>query len=181
MTDRDIIKDVAALVVQTGKARGHDRKFGACHRLVRRKFVLARAVHDAAVVQRFNFLVEPMAGLYVLKRAAGHTACKGGILTVIQAVEHGRCFRTGHRRVRADAFVRATDDIGQVLVRVDILDTFRVIDVGVIFDLLRRLFFMRDAVRFRRGDLLAVFRVKELGRDLGQYAFRRGEGRGQER
>lgn len=64
--------------------------------------------------------------------------------------------------------------------RVDVLDALGVIDAGVVLDFLRRLFFMRDAVGFRLGDLLAVFRVEELCRDLGQRAFRRGEGRGRE-
>ena len=137
--------------------------------------MFARAVHNADVVQRFHFLVEPMAGLYVLERAVGHPALERRILAVVQAVEHGCGFRASHGRVRTDAFVRVADDIGQVLVRVDVLDALRVIDVGVILDLLRRLFFMRDTIGFRRGDLLAVFRVKELGRDLGQCAFRCGE------
>ena len=181
VTDRNIIKDVAALIIQTGKARGHDRKLGAGYRLVRREFVFARAVHNAAVVQRFNFLVEPMAGLHVLERTAGHPTLERRIVAVIQAVEHGRGFRAGHGRVRTDAFVRVADDIGQVLMRVDVLDAFGVIDVGVVLDLLRRFFRMRDAVGFRCGDLLAVFRVEELGRDLGQCAFRRGEGRRRER
>ena len=68
MTGRNILKDVAALVVQSGKARGHDCKLGAGNRCVRLESVFIRTVYNANIIQRFHFLVEPAAGFYVVKR-----------------------------------------------------------------------------------------------------------------
>ena len=64
---------------------------------------------------------------------------------------------------------------------VDVLDVFRVIDVGVVLDFLRLPFLMCYAIYLLLGNLLAVFRVDILCRYFGKRAGRRGKGRGRKR
>ena len=65
----NVVKEIAALVVQIGEPRRHDGKLRAGDGRIRREFVFIRAVYNSNVIQRFDFFVEPVIRLDVLERA----------------------------------------------------------------------------------------------------------------
>ena len=90
-----------------------------------------------------------------------------GDVTEMQDVVQELTMTQGQITVRMYALVGITDDVGQVLMRIHILNTFGIIRVGVVCDRLRGLFLVRDAVCLLLDNLLAVFCVKIFCRHRG--------------
>ena len=137
MPGGNVVEDIAALIIEAGKARRYDCELRAGDRRIRREFIFFRAVYNTDIIQCLDFLVEPVIRLDVLKGAVRHAPCKVRVFVIIKTVEYGSGFGAGHGRIRPHAFVWIADNISQVFVRIDIFNTLRVINVGVVLDLLR--------------------------------------------